>query len=245
MLRTLKLIIKKFLKFKFMPKDVFSSYNYQRHNQRRLEHLASLGLNISGFTVLELGAGIGDHTSFFIDRGCTVVSSDARKGNIPILKHRYPNIKVLQIDLDKPPAVFDGLFDVVYCYGVLYHLKNPCKALEFMSHCCRKMLLLETCVSYGDGNLLNPCKEDSLNPTQSVSGQGCRPTRRWIYNQLKRHFDFVYMPIIQPNHEEFPLDWTLPPINKKILTRAVFIASRRKIINKLLKEDIPMRQIRH
>jgi len=40
----------------------FHSVGYLRHNARRLEHLNSLGLDISGRSVLELGAGIGDHT---------------------------------------------------------------------------------------------------------------------------------------------------------------------------------------
>lgn len=240
----IKNIVKKLLKLDPSPEKAFLSYHYQRHNQRRLEHLASLGLNIAGSTVLEVGAGIGDHTHFFIDRGCQIVASDARHENLKILRSRYPDVKVLHIDLDNPPKIFNDLFDIIYCYGVLYHLQHPTEALEFMSRCCRKMLLLETCVSFGDKDSLNPCNEDLRNPTQSISGMGCRPTRKWVYNQLKRHFDFVYLPITQPHHEEFPVDWTLPP-SKKTLARAVFIASRQQIINRFLVEEIPIKQIRH
>ncbi|MFX0133320.1 MAG: class I SAM-dependent methyltransferase [Candidatus Hodarchaeota archaeon] len=244
MLYTIKKIIKKFFKLKTPPESVFLSYHYQRHNQRRLEHLASIGLNIANSTVLEVGAGIGDHTSFFIDRGCQVVTSDARQENVKILNSRYPNVKVLCLDLDNPPGTFNKVFDIIYSYGLLYHLKNPSEAIEFMSSCCRKLLLLETCVSFGNENLLNLCAEDILNPTQSYVGSGCRPTRRWVYSQLKRHFEFVYLPVTQPNHEEFPIDWTRPP-SKQILTRAVFVASREQINNKFLVEEIPMKQIRH
>jgi hypothetical protein len=226
------------------PNYVFLSSHYHRHNQRRLEHLASLRLDLANSTILEVGAGIGDHTNFFIDRGCQVVTSDGREENIEILRSRYPDLKVLHLDLDTPPETFSKVFDIVYCYGLLYHLKNPERAIKFMSSCCRRMLLLETCVSFGEDDLLNPCIENPANPTQSTSGMGCRPTRRWIYNQLKRYFEFVYLPITQPNHEEFPIDWTSPP-SKKMLTRAIFIGSRRKIINELLIEDIPMKQIRH
>ncbi|HLO50681.1 MAG TPA: hypothetical protein VK211_19865, partial [Kamptonema sp.] len=80
-------------------------------------------------------------------------------------------------------------------------------------------------------------------PTQSISGQGCRPTRKWVYNQLKQHFAFVYLPITQPNSEEFPLDWCVTPSTE--LTRCVFIASRQSLNNPLLIEDIPMKQQRH
>jgi FkbM family methyltransferase len=228
----------------YSPIDVFHSAHYQRHNQRRQEHLASLGLDISGATVLEVGAGIGDHTSFFLDRGCQVVSTEGRQENLEMLCHRYPNIQVRYLDLDNPDPAFNELFDIVYCYGLLYHLKNPVEAIEFMSRCCQKMLLLETCVSFGDEEAINPCTEVAESPSQAISGQGCRPTRKWVYKQLKRHFEFVYMPMTQPNHEEFPIDWSLPP-STKILTRSVYIASRHPLNNPLLIETIPMKQKRH
>src|SRR5256885_5811027 len=59
----------------------FHGVNYLRHNARRQEHLASLGLQLSGRSVLELGAGIGDHTTFFLDRGCEVTSVEPRLEN--------------------------------------------------------------------------------------------------------------------------------------------------------------------
>jgi FkbM family methyltransferase len=226
------------------PIQEFQSFHYQRHNQRRQEHLASLGLNLAGATVLEVGAGIGDHTSFFLDRGCQVVITEARLENLELLGRRYSNLEVRHLDLDNPDPTFNQLFDIVYCYGLLYHLKNPVTAIDFMSRCCQKMLLLETCVSFGDEELINPCVERAENPSQAISGQGCRPTRLWVYNQLKQYFEFVYMPITQPNHEEFPLDWNLPP-STNILTRSVYIASREPINNPLLIESIPMKQKRH
>lgn len=240
-----KKTVKKLLRIPVSPKDVFLSYHYQRHNQRRLEHLATLGLSIAGSTVLEVGAGIGDHTSFFLDRGCPVVCTEAREENVEILRRRYHNLQVRRLDLDYPDATtIDGLFDIVYCYGLLYHLKKPVEAIEFMALHCRKMLLLETCVSFAEGESINPCNESAEDPTQSVSGQGCRPTRKWVYKELKRHMEFVYMPVTQPNHEEFPIDWCSPP-SEGVLTRAVFIGSKQKLTNDLLVEDVPMQQRRH
>src|SRR5271166_5198079 len=103
------------------PLAAFRTPHYLRHNQRRQEHLATLGLDIAGKNVLEVGAGIGDHTSFFLDRGCRVVTSDARPANIEKLRERFAaqkNVNVRQIDLDQP--LLSGLgddesFDIVYC----------------------------------------------------------------------------------------------------------------------------------
>jgi SAM-dependent methyltransferase len=243
MVSTIRKIVRALLRSR-TSRNAFLSYCYQRHNQRRLEHLASLGFDFAGSSVLEVGAGIGDHTSFFLDRGCQVVTSDARRTNLEILRSRYPDLRVLQMDLDDPPGMFNEVFDIVYSYGLLYHLKNPSEAIEFMSRCCGNMLLLETCVSFGDGESINFVKEDMANPSQATSGEGCRPTRKWVYDQLKRHFEFVYLPVTQPNHEEFPIDWSSSPPEDR-LSRAIFIASRKKITHNLLFEEILMKQIRH
>ncbi len=244
MLNLVKRLLRNLFSQSTPPCQAFLTNEYQHHNQRRQEHLACLGLDIAQKTVMEVGAGIGDHTSFFVDRGCDVVSTEAREENIKILRSRFPNLRTFVLDLDNPPSTFNETFDIVYCYGLLYHLKEPENAIKFMATCCKSMLLLETCVSFGDGDELYPCYEDTSNPTQAISGHGCRPTRRWLYNRLKDHFEHVYLPKTQPNNEQFPIDWTLPA-PKKGLTRAVFVASREALNNDTLIESIPDKQTRH
>lgn len=227
---------------RFTPEDSFHSHAYLLHNQRRQEHLASLGLPIAGASVLEVAGGIGDHTSFFLDRGCIVVSTEGRPENLVILRQRYPSLDVRQLDLDNPVDLGQS-FDIVYCYGTLYHLQRPAEALTFMAACCRNMLLLETCVSYGDHRAIGLVDEAPTDPTQSIFGRGCRPTRPWIHRQLRQLFEHVYIPRTQPNHEEFPLDWTSPS-SSNAFTRSVFIASRQPLDNPQLSEELLMHQVR-
>jgi hypothetical protein len=52
-----------------------------------------------------------------------------------------------------------------------------------------------------------------------------------------------HVPITQPWHEEFPLNWSQPPLSGR-LTRAIFIASRRPIENPLLVKELPDSQTR-
>lgn len=220
------------------PHRLFHSEGYLRHSARRLEHLASLRIPLTGMTVLELGAGIGDHSSYYIDRGCRITITDARRENVRFLKTRFPGQDIRQLDVDNPPAIADAPFDVVHCYGLLYHLQHPYQAIAAMSGWCRQMLFLETCVDPGRSEEVNPVEEDPRQLDQSVSGIGCRPGRRWVYEQLRRYFAHVYLPLTQPNHEEFPLDWRAPRKAPGALTRAVFIASRIPIANELLSESL-------
>ena len=45
--------------------------------------------------MLEVGAGIGDHTSFFLDRGCTVTVTEVQEQNLVVLGSRYADLDVL------------------------------------------------------------------------------------------------------------------------------------------------------
>jgi hypothetical protein len=222
----------------------FHSDYYLQHDARRLEHLASLRIPVTGMSVLEVGAGIGDHSHYYLDRGCKLTITEARPENLQRLKKRYPEERVEHLDLENPHVLEGAPFDVVHCYGLLYHLGAPETCLAYLSKCCKQLLFLETCVSFGDDEEINLIAENKRNPTQAVSGMGCRPTRSWIFSQLKRGFEHVYIPRTQPNHHEFPVDWTAPEKHSG-LARAVFVASRRDLKNETLTTELLRRQERH
>jgi hypothetical protein len=226
------------------PQEIFWSPHYLRHNQRRLERLASLGLDLAAQTVLEVGAGIGDHTSFFLDRGSSVIVSDAQQQNLDLLRARYPELEIRRIDLDDAPEE-PVIVDIVYCYGTLYHLKRPTEAIAWMARCARKLLLVETCVAYGEMDEIHPFEERAGQPDNALAGHGCRPTRAWVQRALSTGFPYVYCTTTQPWHEEFPLDWSNAELLGKPLIRAVFVASRGALDNPVLVDSIPVRQVRH
>ena len=106
------------------------------------------------------------------------------------------------------------------------------------------LLLLETCVSFGDEEAISRVEEAAENPTQSYQGVGSRPTRPWVFHQLKRYLPHVYVPLTQPDHEEFPTDWERPNLHTAPLARSIFIASRVPLMNYLLVEQLPLKQTR-
>jgi hypothetical protein len=217
----------------------FFTSSYQQHNIARLSHLDSLGLDLQNKSVFEFGAGVGDHTYFYLLKKCLVTASDSRAELVEFISQRF-GVGTLKLDVEKDLDTIVGLDtrDIFHCYGLLYHVSNPRDFLMALNGKCR-VLLLETCVSNDfreDGP--HVIAEDSANPTQASSGKGCRPTRRWIFETLKNVFPYVYVPQTQPDHTEFPKDWNVEYEDRSKLIRAVFIASQNQIDNVLLSDRL-------
>jgi hypothetical protein len=162
------------------PFSEFHADHYVRHNQRRLEHLATLGLPLAGRTVLEVGAGIGDLTGFFLDRGCAVLSTEGRPENYELLRTRFDWMETRLLDLDDSDEGFDPRTEIVFCYGVLYHLRRPAEALSFLARACTSLMLLETCVAFGEDErleIVEESKEDASQATCCSAGMSA-PSRR-------------------------------------------------------------------
>ena len=220
----------------------FSSPAYQQNNISRLQHLESLGLDLVRKSVLELGAGIGDHSLFYLYRNCRVLPVEGRGRLAKKLSERL-GIEVRVVDFDREPEKLEqfGRFDLVHCYGLLYHLSDPGRFLSSVARVA-DCLLLETCVSFGAGLHLNKCRESHSVPSQALHGEGCRPTREWVFEELKRRYKHVYATKTQPRHPEFPLDWTEPARQGPLLKRAIFVASHSPICNPNLVTELPNEQ---
>ena len=222
--------------------EVFLQPETVRINKARLDHLASLELNLAGKKVLEVGAGVGLLTSFFEERECDVLSTDGRDANVAQMREHFPLRRIEKLDLDREVDVSSlGEFDIVFCYGTLYHLSHPERALQTLSDVCTELILLETCLTPGNHEDVHLVREGTaLN--QAIGQIGCRPTRPWIMKQLTRYWGHAYISRNQPQHEEFETDWVIP--GKGINHRAVFVGSKEPLISESLLSHPPDRQIR-
>jgi SAM-dependent methyltransferase len=220
---------------------LFQSDLYTRHNARRLEHLASLHLDLEDRTVLELGAGIGDHSTFFLDRGCRVTAIEPRSENVAVIRSRmslFPSVwdpnrlTVVQAAVEDLDALHLEPHDVVYCYGLLYHLAEPLAALRSAARACRAIFLLETKVRLPeqDANLV----EDSENVTNAVTGAVALMTRADLGEALSDLFPHVYETTVVVAHEQFPHDWGSVAPDRWPL-RTVFVASREPLTSPWLR----------
>lgn len=232
------------VRLRINPFAPFLDDESMRLDAARQDHLATLGLDFKGLDVLEVGAGIGLHTGYFERRGANVLSTDARPENIREITRRHPNRRVRVLDLESTPSLKHlGHFDVVYCYGTLYHVSQPEQILRALSE-VSSMILLETCVTPGDNVAVNLVNEPSSVRTQAKSGTGCRPTRPWILETLRVLWGHAYVSKTQPAHPQFPIDWSAhePRVNAAQFTRAVFVACGHPLENHQLLEVLPDQQ---
>jgi SAM-dependent methyltransferase len=219
--------------------SVFQEPEALRINRARQEHLASLGIELHGKSVLEVGAGIGLHTAFFEERGCDVLSTDGNPINVAEMLRIYPHRKLGVLDLDRVVDFADlGSFDIVYCYGTLYHLHDPDGALARLARVCTGQILVETLVVPGSYPELHRVVEP-LSANQGIRGIGTRPTRAWVMSALRRHFGHAYATFDQPDFSDFVTDWEVIDQNGNL--RAVFVGSKYPLRLPALTAVLPVR----
>ncbi|MBV9608205.1 MAG: class I SAM-dependent methyltransferase [Acidobacteria bacterium] len=199
-------------------------------------HLASLGLPLEGKTVLDVGCGVGHLAACLAKLGCRMTCVDGRAENIALVRERHPEFAAHVADVERDPLTAFGTFDVVFSYGLLYHLENPIAALRNMAAACGEMLLLETIICDHTMPLLR-LEDEYLAANEALTSTAGRATPSFIALALNRiGFGHVYTARVPPEHEDFRFEWlnNLDTARDGHPLRAVFVASRERIDNRNL-----------
>ena len=212
--------------------EVFDSEDALAINAARMAHLDSLGLPIAGRSVLDVGCGVGRLAQFFVERGCSVTCVDGRAENIASLQSRYPGLPARVANVETDSLASLGRFDIVFCYGLFYHLENPIGALRNMAEACAGLLLLETVVTDHTEPILRLLDEAVETANQALAGLATRPSPAYVVMALNRlGFPYVYAAKHPPQHPDFQFDWRndLEFSRDGHLLRCIFVASRQPL----------------
>lgn len=213
--------------------ETFDKQEALEINRARLEHLESVDLPVQGKSVLDVGCGVGHLAQFFVEKGCQVFCIDGRDENIASLQARYPGLKSAVVNIEEDKLSSYGLFDIVFCYGLLYHLESPAFALKNIASACKELLLVETCITDHSRPLLQ-WVEETATCSQSLTGIGSRPTPSYIVIALlNAGFSYVYTPLIVPDYPDFKFSWRddLSHWRDGHPLRQVFVASKSVLAN--------------
>lgn len=176
---------------------------YQAITQARLDHLETLDLDIEGRSVLDVGSGIGRLSEFFAERGCDVMCIDGRAENVEELCRLYTDRRAAVVDVETDELASHGSFDIVFCYGLLYHLADPFAFLGRAAGICRELLILETCVTDAEEPLVH-LVADPDDPTMALNAVASRPSPSYVAAALQAAgLEYVYTARRRPDHPDF------------------------------------------
>jgi SAM-dependent methyltransferase len=140
-------------------------------------------------------------------------------------------------DIQTTGDVWNSTFDVVFAYGILYHLSSPIQALVNMKKLLmpRGTLALESIVL--DHTRVDPRDrpilpiallqdEASYASNQGIFNLAFWPSVAFIIRALKGvGFQHVYQPVSHPDHPEFWIPSTKPFSYREVVHREIFVAS--------------------
>ncbi len=135
--------------------------------------------------------------------GLNVCGFDGRPENVCEARKRHPDIPFEWADIQDRSILELGKFDLVLCFGLLYHLENPLAAIRNLRELTGKCLLLESmCVPDEKPSML--LREEPREEDQSLTDIAYYPSEDSLIKMLYRaHFGFVYRVVPLPDHDDF------------------------------------------
>jgi len=153
-------------------------------------------------SVADAGCGIGYFSSFLQSLGFKVVGFDGRAGNIDEARRRHPDIRFDVANVEEP-ILHMGVFDLVFCVGLLYHLENPLRALRNLAAITDKVLLIES-YSTPQAETVLYLREEPHHEDQSLTYLALYPSESSLIKLCYRiGFSSVYRFSPLPDHEDF------------------------------------------
>jgi len=190
-----------------MKKLVFDLQHSQRISDRRKEFLGrlvkDLQANLNLATALDAGCGVGFFSNYLASLGFSVTGFDVREEGIVEAKSRYANVEFCVWDVEDPPIQGLGEFDLVLCFGLLYHLENPLRAIRNLYSLTKKVLIVES--------LITPQRlpvavlmDEHQGEDQGLNYVAFVPSESCLIKLLYRAgFPEVYRLLVLPDHEDF------------------------------------------
>jgi FkbM family methyltransferase len=152
---------------------------------------------------VDAGCGVGFFAQTLAECGLKVRGFDGRDENVAEARRRFAHIPFEQGDIEARSILQLGRFDLVLCFGLLYHLENPLLAIRHLRGLTEKCLLLESmCLPEEKPSML--LREEPRQEDQSLTDVACYASEGSLVKMLYRAgFGIVYRVIPLPDHEDF------------------------------------------
>jgi len=185
----------------------FDRKEYRQLIEARGEIIQHVVTRLKGVVELsnavDAGCGAGFFSQTLTECGLNACGFDGRAENVAEARRRFPHIPFEQGDIEERAILELGRFDLVLCFGLLYHLENPLRAIRNLRGLTEKCLLLESmCLPEEKPSML--LREEPRQVDQSLTDVSCYPSEGSLVKMLYRAgFGMVYRVIRLPDHEDF------------------------------------------
>ena len=188
-----------------MDNTVFDKYGDITDRRKEfLQHtLADLIPRYGLRTAMDVGCGVGYFSNFLARMGLNVAAFDGRDENVIEARNRYPDIAFERYDIEDARLSELEPRDFVLCFGLLYHLENPFRAIRNLSSLTKKFLIIESMIA----PYLSPSAvliDEAKSIDQALSYIALVPSEACLVKMLYgAGFPHVYRAAKLPNHEDF------------------------------------------
>jgi len=154
-------------------------------------------------TALDAGCGVGYFAELLQQLGLRVTAFDARPENVEEARRRHPGIEFHVADAEELCPQEFGAFDLVLCFGLLYHLENPLRALRRLRAMTARVLLIESvCVPERAPALY--LRDEAAAEDQALNTVAWYPSEGALIKMAYRAgFPAVCRTARLPEHEDF------------------------------------------
>ena len=154
-------------------------------------------------TAIDVGCGLGHFASLLTGLGLQVTAVDGRNENVREAQRRYPHIRFEQCDAEDSALLLFGRFDLVFCFGLLYHLENPLRAIRHLYSMTEKLLLVEGVIFPGTEPVMALIDEEK-HEDQGLQHIAFYPTESCLAKMMYRSgFPWVYGFTVRLDHTEY------------------------------------------
>lgn len=114
--------------------------------------MQACGGSLRGLRVLDVGCSCGGFSVEASKRGAEYVlgidTADRYIEQANFIKEalELKNVEFKKMHIEDVEEATVGQFDVVFCFGILYHLENPVFAMRKLSNVCRRIMLVDCTV---------------------------------------------------------------------------------------------------
>ncbi len=155
-------------------------------------------------SAFDVGCGaLGVFSGALKEMGLKVQASDAREENVREASRRNPGIDFKVQDVEDRVLPDSPRSDLVLCFGLLYHLENPFRAVRNLAAVTTKCLLIETIVA-PESQAACFLYDEAPAANQGMTYTALIATERALVKMLYRAgFQTVYGCSRPPRHQDF------------------------------------------